>query len=148
MELYIHIPFCVRKCLYCDFLSGAYDKDTRDKYTNKICEEIAYFGKGMPGSTLSSIYIGGGTPSWLELASMDRICETVYDYFHVEDDAEVTIECNPGTATKDAFKKYRDMGINRMSIGLQSANDEELKLLGRIHDFNQFLRTYEYAREA
>ncbi len=148
MELYIHIPFCVRKCLYCDFLSGAYDKDVRDRYTNKICEEIEYYGRGMKDASLSSVYIGGGTPSWLEVSSMDRILETVYDSFRVEDDAEITLECNPGTAVKDAFKNYRDMGINRLSIGLQSANDDELKLLGRIHDFNQFLRTYEYAREA
>ncbi|MBR1573073.1 MAG: radical SAM family heme chaperone HemW [Lachnospiraceae bacterium] len=147
MSIYIHIPFCMKKCNYCDFLSGVYDEDTQVKYVDAICKEIEYMGQRLEGVAVPSIFIGGGTPSWLDGVHIERIMSAVYDNFNVPGSAEITIECNPGTVTGEKFLAIRRAGINRISIGLQSADDEELKLLGRVHDFNQFLRTYEMARK-
>ena len=132
MELYIHIPFCVKKCDYCDFLSGAYDADIRCSYTEALCREIKHRAAALS--------------SWLELPLMERILETAHTSFDIDPQAEFSIEVNPGTADVTQFRVYRALGINRISIGLQSANDDELRLLGRIHDYNRFLHTYEYAR--
>ena len=147
MELYLHIPFCVKKCEYCDFLSGPYDEKTQHAYVLALCNEIRYMGRQIPAK-LRSVFIGGGTPSWLDGQEMERIMETVKASFTLLPGAEVTIECNPGTVTREKLSIYRSSGINRLSIGLQSANEEELKLLGRIHTFDRFLHTYEMAREA
>ena len=148
LELYIHIPFCVKKCDYCDFLSGPFDADVRRDYTKALCREIKWWGIRLSDKLIPSIYIGGGTPSWLEANYMAEIMDTVHKYFHVDPRAEVTIECNPGTVSAENFNIYRSVGINRISIGLQSANDDELKLLGRIHTFDRFLHTFEFARVA
>lgn len=147
MSIYIHIPFCMKKCNYCDFLSGVYDEDTQGKYVDALCKEIEYMGQRLDGVAVPSIFIGGGTPSWLEGKHIEKIMSVVYDNFTVPGSAEITIECNPGTVTAEKFLSIRRAGINRISIGLQSANDEELKILGRVHDFNQFLKTYEMARK-
>lgn len=148
LELYVHIPFCVKKCSYCDFLSFAADERTQGEYSDALLKEIAYYGKQMKDYLVSTIYIGGGTPSWLDENRMLQILDTIYKNFSVSSDAEISMECNPGTLTMAKLKKYRMAGINRLSIGLQSADDEELKILGRIHSFSQFLKTYEMAREA
>ena len=147
MELYIHIPFCVKKCDYCDFLSFAADEQTQKSYVAALQKELAFYGAKYRGRRITTIFIGGGTPSWLKEDYIQAIMETVYHYFSVEQDAEITIECNPGTITEHKFEVYRKIGINRLSIGLQSAHNEELKILGRIHTFEQFLKTYDMARK-
>lgn len=147
MELYIHIPFCVKKCDYCDFLSFAADEQTQKSYMAALQKELAFYGAKYKDRRITTIFIGGGTPSWLKEDYMQAIMETVYHYFSVEQDAEITIECNPGTITEHKFEVYRRIGINRLSIGLQSVHNEELKILGRIHTFEQFLKTYDMARK-
>lgn len=146
LELYIHIPFCVKKCQYCDFLSFPADEDTQNAYVEALLSEIAYYGPKCRGYLVSTVYIGGGTPSWLREEQIERIMEMVHRSFSLTKDTEVSIECNPGTVTDRKFATYRRAGINRISIGLQSANDSELKTLGRIHTFDQFLKTYDLAR--
>lgn len=146
MELYIHIPFCVKKCDYCDFLSAPADEKSQSAYMEGLNREIAFYGKKYEGTTLSTIYIGGGTPSWLQETYIESLMETVYGSFSVSKDAEISIECNPGTLTKAKLLSYQKSGINRLSIGLQSADNGELKGLGRIHTYEQFLRNYELAR--
>lgn len=145
--LYIHIPFCMKKCDYCDFLSGVYDERMQEAYARSLCQEILYGGQQLKSVAVSSIYIGGGTPSWLDAEYMEMIMNAVYQAFTVLPSAEISIECNPGTVTKEKFDTYRRIGINRISIGLQSANDDELKLLGRVHTYNRFLHTYDLARK-
>lgn len=148
LELYIHMPFCVKKCDYCDFLSFPADTNTQIKYVHALLNEIRFYGEKMSGFRVSTIYIGGGTPSWLEPELVTAVMEQIYKSFQVYEDAEISIECNPGTVTTAKLEAYRRAGINRLSIGLQSANNEELKVLGRIHTYEQFLKTYELARNA
>ena len=147
-ELYIHIPFCVRKCLYCDFLSFAADDKTKEKYIEALCTELMFIGKERCQTSLSSVFIGGGTPSVLPAELIVRVMECVKENFTLDSDAEVTIECNPGTVDKEKLKAYFGCGINRISFGLQSVHDEELKKLGRIHTFDDFLKSYEAAVNA
>ena len=146
MELYIHIPFCVRKCAYCDFLSFTADEQMQRDYVHALQKELDYYGEKYKDRVVSTIFVGGGTPSWLSETAMVAIFDTVYRNFSVSDHAEISIECNPGTVSDRKFAAYKSAGINRLSIGLQSAHDEELKLLGRIHTFDQFLKTYDMAR--
>ncbi len=146
-ELYVHIPFCVKKCDYCDFCSGVYDSKIKEKYTEKLCEEIKSKSSRYSGK-VTSVYIGGGTPSSLELPLMERILGTITDCFWIPDDAEYTIEINPGTVTAEAAREYKWLGVNRTSIGLQSANDEELRAMGRIHTYKEFLEAYENVRRS
>lgn len=146
LQLYIHIPFCVKKCGYCDFLSFPADENTRNAYVDALLAEIAYYGPKCSAYTVPTVYIGGGTPSWLREDAIASIMHAVCDSFRVEKDAEISIECNPGTVTDRKFAVYKSCGINRISIGLQSASDTELKRLGRIHTYEQFLKTYDLAR--
>lgn len=146
LELYIHIPFCVKKCLYCDFLSFSSTEVERECYVSAILEEISQY-KGMAREyVVTSIFIGGGTPSVLESHNMFRIMNGVRQVFEVSDEAEITIEMNPGTIDEEKIKTYKALGINRVSIGLQATNDEELKMLGRIHSYEEFLETYSMVR--
>ena len=147
MELYIHIPFCVKKCGYCDFLSFPADERTQKLYVKALLCELDFYAKRYAGYTISTIDMGGGTPSWLDEGEMEQILEKVYTGFSVAEDAEISVECNPGTITQQKFETYRRIGINRLSIGLQSAHNEELKILGRIHTYEQFLKTYDMARK-
>lgn len=151
LGIYIHIPFCLKKCLYCDFLSDKACESDRADYVEALCNEIKYFaitnGKLSGGHIVRTVFFGGGTPSVLEGEQIATIMDTLRERFEIAKDAEITIECNPGTATKDKMIQWRAAGINRLSIGLQSANDDELKNLGRIHDYEQFLNTYKWARE-
>ncbi|MBR4026931.1 MAG: oxygen-independent coproporphyrinogen III oxidase [Lachnospiraceae bacterium] len=148
LELYVHIPFCMKKCSYCDFLSFPASEELQADYVKALVQEINAYGKKMTDYEVSTIYIGGGTPSWLDEHQLCYILENIYQSFSIQKEAEISMECNPGTITKKKMQKYRNAGINRLSIGLQSANNEELKLLGRVHTFEQFLKTYELAREA
>lgn len=150
MELYIHIPFCIRKCAYCDFLSAPADDDTRENYVRALIREIrlqAEEDEKIVGNRISSIYIGGGTPTVLSPDQIRRIMDAVTDVFEICDDAEITIEANPGTISKEKLIACKTSGINRLSIGLQSADDEELKRLGRIHTYEDFLQGWHMARE-
>ena len=148
LELYFHIPFCERKCAYCDFLSAPADPPVRISYIKKLQEEIAYYGPQFKEYQVSSIFFGGGTPTILEGYQLAAILETVKKYFHLVADAEITVECNPGTLTAGKAEKLVQAGFNRLSMGLQSADDRELQLLGRIHNFAQFLESYDLARKA
>ena len=147
MELYVHIPFCIRKCQYCDFLSAPSDKSTREAYVQALLREIrSYAGKVSSGVT--SVFIGGGTPSVLEPEWISEIMETITTVFCLTEDAEITIEANPGTVTEAGLRSYRACGINRLSLGLQSTEQNELKILGRIHTYGDFLESYQAARRA
>ncbi len=148
ISLYIHIPFCVKKCAYCDFLSFPATEQTREVYIEALLKEIKEFSKTIARREVVSVFIGGGTPSILEPNQIHQIVAMVYDYYHIFPNAEITIEANPGTVTFDKLKAYKESGINRISFGLQSANDEELKLLGRIHSFSQFKQNFQLARRA
>lgn len=187
MSLYIHIPFCVRKCLYCDFLSFPVEdindvnhkpsqeclvsaaKETRFgsdgnqvcakgegavtaadvlNYVNILCDEIAFRAPTYKEYQVISVFFGGGTPSLLSAGEMNRIMDAVRASFILSEDAEVTVECNPGTVTQEKLTNYITSGINRLSIGLQSADDRELARIGRIHDYQTFLATWRLAREA
>ena len=130
LELYIHIPFCVKKCDYCDFLSFPADSNTQIRYVHALLQEIRYYGNLLGDYHVPTIYIGGGTPSWLEENLIYTVLQQVASSFHVESDAEISIECNPGTVTAKKLNVYQSAGINRLSIGLQSTNNEELKALG------------------
>lgn len=143
MELYIHIPFCMKKCAYCDFLSGPQDRKTIDAYVDSLIQEIHAHDTGK----ITSIFMGGGTPSVLSKEQMERIFDAVRECFVISEDAEITIEANPGTVTREKLSAYRDCGINRISFGLQSVKNEELRLLGRIHTYEAFTESYRLARE-
>lgn len=148
LELYLHIPFCERKCAYCDFLSAPADLPVRISYIKKLQEEIVYCGAQYGEYQVSSIFFGGGTPTILEGYQLAAILETVKEHFNITTDAEITVECNPGTLTAGKAEKLVQAGFNRLSMGLQSADDRELQLLGRIHNFAQFLESYDLARKA
>ena len=145
VEIYIHIPFCIRKCDYCDFLSGPSGSKEQADYVQALLREIQAVEEG-EGRSVSSIFIGGGTPSVLDERLLGDILKEIRNRFKMEEDAEITIEVNPGTANIGKLQAYREMGINRLSIGLQSPQDRELKILGRIHNYEQFLETYQEAR--
>ena len=147
LELYVHIPFCVRKCQYCDFLSGPSDEETKDRYIEALLKEIRA-AEHTEDYEIVSVFIGGGTPSALKAEAIASIMRTLQDQFFFCEDAEVTIEANPGTVDLEKLTIYRNVGINRLSLGLQSTDAEELKLLGRIHSYEEFLKSYEWAREA
>ncbi len=147
LEIYVHIPFCMRKCSYCDFLSAPADETTQNHYVAALLREIRYYGELCRDREVSTIYIGGGTPSWLQAVYIELIIKQLRVSFAIRKDAEISIECNPGTLTKEKLVTYLGCGVNRLSIGLQSALNEELKLLGRVHTYEQFVRNYELARE-
>lgn len=148
LELYLHIPFCAKKCGYCDFLSGPAPVSARRQYVEQLIKEITCQSAHYPGWEITSIYLGGGTPSLLEAKDILGIMNQVRDSFDWSEDAEVTIEANPGTVTMEKLEAYREGGINRISIGLQSADDKELRNLGRIHSYDEFLKTYQRVRQA
>ncbi|MBO7633874.1 MAG: radical SAM family heme chaperone HemW [Lachnospiraceae bacterium] len=148
MELYIHIPFCVKKCRYCDFLSFAGKEACFKDYIMALCAELDSYGPMIRERGLDTIFIGGGTPSILPADIMEILLKKV-DSLIADSGSkleEYTIECNPGTLNAEKLRLYRRHGINRLSIGLQSANDTELKMLGRIHDYAGFLDNYRLAR--
>lgn len=150
LELYLHIPFCVSKCKYCDFLSAPSGEEQRQIYVERLCRRIRYWSDVIHnyGYEIVSIFVGGGTPSILTEAQITQVFEAVHESFPIREDAEITLEMNPGTDVKDKLSVYRELGINRLSMGLQSADNEELKCLGRIHTYEDFRQVYQWAREA
>lgn len=148
LGLYIHIPFCVKKCAYCDFLSWSGDKEQRVDYVRALEQEILSYKNFAEDYQVSTLYFGGGTPSVLEGELLERIMEAIRRTFQIEEKAEVTLEMNPGTALKEKLELYKKLGINRLSMGIQSVKNENLKLLGRIHTYEDFLESYCMAREA
>ncbi len=146
--LYVHIPFCVQKCRYCDFLSAPAPEDVRRAYSRKLQEEIAAAAEIYRDCQVTSIFIGGGTPSLLSVAQASSLMGQLRNCFLVRENAEITIECNPETLYADKLEVYHRLGINRLSIGLQSADAAELELLGRIHTYEKFVQAYQLAREA
>lgn len=150
LELYLHIPFCVSKCKYCDFLSAPSGEEQRQIYVEWLCRRIRYWSDVIHnyGYEIVSIFVGGGTPSILTEAQITQVFEAVHESFPIREDAEITLEMNPGTDVKDKLPVYRELGINRLSMGLQSADNEELKCLGRIHTYEDFRQVYQWAREA
>ena len=150
LELYLHIPFCVSKCKYCDFLSAPSGEEQRQIYVERLCRRIRHWSDVIHnyGYEIVSIFVGGGTPSILTEAQITQVFEAVHESFPIREDAEITLEMNPGTDVEDKLPVYRKLGINRLSMGLQSADNKELKCLGRIHTYEDFRQVYQWAREA
>ncbi len=145
LSIYIHIPFCVQKCLYCDFLSAPADDERKEAYLQALLVQIREEAKKYAAYSVETVFIGGGTPSVLPAESIERLLKVLREFYDVAENAEISIEVNPGTVSKEKLAVYRKAGVNRLSIGLQSANNRELKLLGRIHTLEDFLQTYKNA---
>ena len=148
LELYLHIPFCIKKCDYCDFLSGPSTRAGQEAYIYALLREMETVSKNLKKRPVDTVFIGGGTPSVPGCDVMEKLLQGLRDYFLFSADAEVTIEANPGTLTPEKLSIYRKYGINRISIGLQSPNNKELAMLGRIHNYAQFLESFQMARAA
>ena len=148
LGLYLHVPFCVRKCHYCDFYSAAADQGARTQYVRALCAHLRAEAPRLRDYTVDTVYLGGGTPTLLSPDEIKQILGTVKAEYALERDAEITVECNPVTNAEGMMEGLVAAGVNRLSIGLQSAHDEELKLLGRPHDHAAFLETYHAARQA
>ena len=148
LGLYIHIPFCVKKCEYCDFLSWNAEEEERQQYVAALLSEIESYREFAKGYRVSTIFIGGGTPSVLLPKQMEDILQKIYEIFELERRAEITIEVNPGTVDEEKLQCYKENGVNRLSMGLQSVKDEKLRLLVRIHTYKEFVESYELARKA
>ena len=164
LELYIHIPFCAKKCSYCDFLSFPASEDEKEEYVKALVKEIRAAKEEYGRSNITSVYMGGGTPSILSCSQIERIGSALKETFVLKGlkwkkktplrkkealpETEFTFEANPGTVTRENLKAFKDIGANRVSIGLQSANSAELKELGRIHTYEEFLDSFWLAREA
>ena len=153
--IYVHIPFCKQKCKYCDFNSFANKGEYIEKYVKCVQKEIKNVGDRVRLNSngdytnlpiAKTIYIGGGTPSFIDEKYIEDILKTIETNFEIDKNIEVTIEINPGTVNLEKLKKYRDIGINRLSIGLQTSNNNLLKLIGRIHNYEQFLQTINLAK--
>lgn len=145
LGIYVHIPFCKQKCSYCDFISYCDKNDLIEKYIKALKQEIE--NSLVSEYEISTIYIGGGTPSYIESKYIREILKTIKQKYNISRNVEITIEVNPGTATKEKLRDYVEAGINRISIGLQSCNNNLLKMIGRIHTYEEFLSTYKLARE-
>ncbi len=143
----MHIPFCVRKCAYCDFLSFPAPEQMHREYVEQLIQEIYGQSGCFQDCRVTSIFLGGGTPSILSADLMAQIFLALWESFDISQDAEITIEANPGTLTMEKLEVYRQCGINRLSLGLQSSDSRELKCLGRIHTYEDFLKSYQRARQ-
>lgn len=146
LELYIHIPFCIKKCRYCDFLSAPAPEHVIQAYLDQMLQEIRAVSQSYTNNQVTTVFIGGGTPSVLLPSQMQRLLEQLHKSFHIAADAEITVECNPGTLDAAKLRTYLSSGVNRLSIGLQSADEKELRLLGRVHTYQEFRSNYELAR--
>ncbi len=157
LEIYLHIPFCIQKCHYCDFLSFPAEEEVKDRYCRALEEEIHWTAKWLKQEkkgqekqaehSISTVFIGGGTPSVLSGKQIMRIMDCLRDHFTLMEGAEVSIEANPGTLDAEKLKIYREAGINRLSMGLQSTDDLCLRRLGRIHTWEQAVKNYKEARK-
>ena len=148
LEIYVHIPFCAKKCAYCDFLSFPGNMRMRREYTDKLLEEIRIQSSFVREYQVDTIFLGGGTPSVLDVTDITAIMGTLKEHYDIAPDAEITIEVNPGTVKMEGLVAYREAGINRVSMGLQSADDTELRYLGRIHTYDEFLKSFQRVRMA
>lgn len=148
LSLYLHIPFCERKCRYCDFLSYPAAEEEQEAYIALLLSEIEKQSFSYKDYQVISVFIGGGTPSILKLNAVERVMEKLKQNYTFLKSPEITIEVNPGSVTAEKLLGYHQAGINRLSIGLQSTDDNELKMLGRVHDYAAFCNTYEMARNA
>jgi oxygen-independent coproporphyrinogen-3 oxidase len=152
--VYLHIPFCRSRCSYCDFATGMFESATADAYVGAICSEIRSWREVEQPAPVDTIYFGGGTPSLLSAAQIERILDSVKDQFAIIGSPEITLEINPGDGGVDADSRretmhaWRRLGINRASFGAQTFDDRELKLLGRTHDANDVRQTFSYLRDA
>ena len=147
--IYLHIPFCVQKCRYCDFCSFAGARsDLTERYVSELCRRIERERSALSEFCVDTVYFGGGTPTLLSIESFSRIFETLRASCEISDDCEITCECTPATADEKKFRALRALGVNRLSIGLQSVHDDELRMLGRIHTYEDFRKTFSDARAA
>ncbi len=154
LSIYIHIPFCVRKCLYCDFLSAPATDEIIDKYIEVLCNNMKIFFETAHGYKVVSTFIGGGTPSMLNTAQLEKVLNQINKIniinsgdIAMSPEFEFTIECNPGTLSAEKLKIMKGYGVNRLSLGLQSTINRELQMLGRIHTYEEFLESFHMARE-
>lgn len=147
LGVYIHIPFCKRKCAYCDFISFSGKAKLIDKYIEALKQEINKTKIDKQEYLISTIYFGGGTPSYIDSKHIIEILKLIKEKFNIHENAEITIEINPGTVTEKKLKDYYNAGINRISFGLQSTNSKLLRLVGRIHSYSSFLEGYNLARD-
>jgi len=148
LGIYIHIPFCKSKCHYCDFISFSNKDKLVERYINAVNSEIIQSSKKLDKEyEVTTIYIGGGTPSFIDDKNIENLLNNVFENYNVSKNAEITIEINPGTVTCEKLNKYKQIGINRISIGLQSTNNKLLKQIGRIHTYEEFLNTYNIAKK-
>jgi len=146
--IYIHIPFCRSRCSYCDFATGPYSAETAERYVRNLSRELSRFDETEGSVTVDTVYLGGGTPSLLSGSQLETILLAVHDRFSVDENAEVTMEMNPGTVSSEILKTFRRLGINRASFGAQTFDDRELARLGRSHNSADTLRTFHLLREA
>lgn len=147
LSIYVHIPFCKKKCLYCDFPSGVSTPDEIAYYMRVLLKEIRSFEALDSLHTVTTVFFGGGTPSLVNPMYIEQILSLLRTQYHFEKDVEISLEANPGTLSEESLRAYFRMGINRLSMGLQSVNEDELKLLGRIHSYKDFADNYEAARK-
>lgn len=149
LGIYVHIPFCIKKCSYCDFVSYPNQYEKQEEYVKKLIKEIEENRKLLENNEITTIYFGGGTPSSIKPELVKLIIEKIFECGKIEDanNIEITIEVNPGTVTKNNLQLYKNCGIDRLSIGLQSTKDTLLEEIGRIHNYKQFINTYNWAME-
>lgn len=149
LSLYIHIPFCVQKCRYCDFYSAAATAQEKLQYTELLCREIRFWGRMLREKySVYTIFIGGGTPTCLSAEQLQKIGAAIRESFDCDALTEFTTEANPGTVTPEHLAVWQQIGISRVSLGLQSAQNKELQMLGRIHSYEEFLDTYQLIRQS
>ena len=147
LGLYLHVPFCVKKCNYCDFNSYSMNNIDKIKYLDNIVKEMNMYKKDFKDRVFTSVFIGGGTPTILKEDELEYLFNNIYLNFNISNDAEITIEANPGTLTKSKLKTLYKIGVNRLSIGLQAYQQSHLDKLGRIHTFEEFIKNYKDAKE-
>ena len=147
LGLYIHIPFCVTKCKYCDFNSFKIDLNEKIKYLNYLGEEMKLYKEEIKNREIDSVFVGGGTPSILNENEINILFEKIKENFNIKSNAEITMECNPGTLTLNKLKVMKKSGVNRLSIGLQAVQNHHLKYIGRIHTFEEFEKNYHDAKQ-
>ena len=147
LGIYVHIPFCVKKCNYCDFNSSSASDEVQNIYTDSLVNEIKEFGK-LKKVTADTVFLGGGTPTLLGEKNLEKIITAIKENIIIAPDNEFTIECNPKTANLGKFRVLRDLGVNRVSLGVQSMDDEILKILGRVHNLKDFIECFASARIA
>ena len=148
LGIYIHIPFCLKKCYYCDFVSFMNKEDMIERYIYALCTEILQNADILCERKVDTIYIGGGTPSYIDAKYIKQILDPIYMVIDRKDLKEVTIECNPNSITKEKMDIYKECGINRVSIGLQSTHNDVLKTIGRVHSFEDFQNALDIVNNA